>query len=416
MFHTEQKEIERLAALDRYDLVDTPREQLFDRIASLTRRLLNVPMAAVSAIDGHRQWYKASEGLEATEVPRQDTICIHTIAGSGPLVVADVGQDGRFAAKAWATGGPRIRCYAGIPLTTSDGFNIGSLCAMGQEPRSFSPDDLASLADLAAIAMEALEYRLHANTDPLTKVSSRRAFKETAKQAFALAVRHGAPLSAIALDLDHFKAVNDSYGHPVGDLVIATAVGACVERLRSTDIAGRLGGEEFAFVLPHTDLAGALEVAEQLRLGVERISLPVRGDTLRITASFGVATLDGGVRDLDDLLGRADEALYAAKAAGRNQCRGFPTAEPHRNDPSWRRVFEGGEITFANPPSGMDCTVRGRSARGAELDVSSSAGLPNTFLLSIPSAGVDAACHVVSRRERNVEVEFDDPLRLSPPR
>ncbi|MGO4835706.1 GAF domain-containing protein, partial [Rhizobiaceae sp. 2RAB30] len=178
MGSADQKEVQRLAAVDRYDLLDTPREKLFDGITRLTCRLLDVPMAALSAIDAHRQWYKASEGLANPEAPRSETICTHTLAAGGLLVLPDVAGDPRFAGKPWVMGEPQVRSYAGIPLRSPDGFNIGTLCAFDRKPRGFTNEQIANLTDLADVAMEALEYRLLANTDPLTNVLSRRAFKE----------------------------------------------------------------------------------------------------------------------------------------------------------------------------------------------------------------------------------------------
>jgi diguanylate cyclase (GGDEF)-like protein len=406
MFHSEQREIERLAAVDRYDVLDTPREQLFDALARLVCRLLDVPMSAVSAIDGHRQWFKASEGLDNSEAPRSETICVHTLSMDTPLVIPDAKLDPRFADKSFVTGEPHVRSYAGVPLKSSDGFNIGTLCAIGREPREFGEKDIAHLTDLAIIAMEAMEYRLLANTDPLTQVLSRRAFKDQAGRAVALALRHSQPLSAIVLDLDHFKSINDTHGHAIGDAVITGTIQACAASLRGTDIVGRLGGEEFAFVLPQTERSAALEVAEKLRVAIERLPLRANGRELKVTASFGVAALDHVTRDIEELLRRADLALYEAKAAGRNQCKAALAMEAERRDPTKRRVFKGGQIIFGNRMSTVDCTVRSLSQTGAGIDVSSSAGLPKTFVLSIRGDGLEVPCRVIEWAERHIEVEF----------
>lgn len=406
MFDPAGAESERLAAVERCDLLDTPREPLFDNITRLARRVLGMPVAALSVIDGHRQWFKALDGLQATEVPRNHTICSHVLATGRPLIISDVSGDPRFAERPWVTSEPHVRSYAGVPLTTKDGFVIGTLCTIGREPRSFSESDTANLHDLAAIAMEAIEYRQLANTDFLTGVQSRRAFKEAAGKAVALAVRHGTPLSVIVLDIDRFKSVNDTYGHAVGDVAIGSVVRACAERLRATDFAGRLGGEEFSFVLPHTDRKRALGVAEQLRQAVERLTIPAGGGELRVTASFGVSALDRETRDVEELLRKADEALYGAKASGRNRCQAAPASDVEPEDTSRRRVFKGGQIIFGDSISTVDCTVRSLSDRGAGLDVFSSAGLPEEFLLSIRGDRQEVPCRVLSRGERHIDVEF----------
>jgi len=405
MFHSEQREIERLAAVERYDLLDIPHEEFFDRITALVCRLLKVPMAALSAIDGHRQWYLASHGLAAQEAPRDETFCVHTLAQGGPLVVPDALEDSRFVLNPFVTGAPHVRCYAGVPLTTRDGHHIGTLCAIGVEPRSFSEADVANLDDLARIAMDALEYRLLANTDPLTGALSRHAFKKEAERAVGLAQRHRHPLSLIVLDLDHFKRINDTYGPAVGDAVISRSLRACIGRLRKTDIAGRLGGEEFAFLLAHTDGRGAAALAEQLRHCVESLAVEASDGPLQVTASLGIAALDRSSRDVEDILRKADAALNEAKRAGRNRCK-MAEAEPEPRDTTRRRVLKGGQIIFNNRMSTVDCTVRSLSETGAGIDVSSSSGLPKEFLLAIRADGLELPCRVASWSDRHIEVEF----------
>ena len=405
MFHSQQREIERLAALERYDLLDTPREEVFDRIVRMACRMLNVPMAAVSAIDGHRQWYKASQGLGDTEVPRSQTFCVHALAAGGPMVVADATADERFMENPFVTGDAHVRAYAGIPLATREGHGLGTICAIDTSPRNFTQDELDTLADLAFITMDALEHRLLANVDPMTGALARRAFKEEATRAVSLALRHHHPLSAIVLDLDHFKAINDGRGHAVGDRVISEALRVCAARLRQGDVCGRLGGEEFAFILPHTDRNAAADVAEQLRLAIAGLSVDAGGEPVRFTGSFGVASLDSETRDLDELLRRADLALYEAKADGRNRCKVAAVAAG-AVAAARRRVLKGGQIIFNNRASTVDCTVRSLSDTGAGIDLSSSAGLPKEFLLSIRADSVELPCRVTSWAERHVEVEF----------
>jgi hypothetical protein len=130
-------DVERLEALDCYDLLDTPPEPQFDRVVRLIKDIFNVPMAIVSAIDGHRQWYKASEGLAAREVPVRDTFCRHTILDTRALVVPDATKDSRFAGNPSVTAEPHIRFFAGMPLTTPEGHNIGTICAIDTQPRQF---------------------------------------------------------------------------------------------------------------------------------------------------------------------------------------------------------------------------------------------------------------------------------------
>lgn len=167
-----------------------------------------------------------------------------------------------------------------------------------------------------------LEWRLvqEAHTDALTGCANRRHFLEVARQELARIRRYGGELSVFMLDLDHFKAVNDRYGHHVGDLVLQRFVQVCRATLREEDVVGRLGGEEFAVLLPQTGQEEALEVAERLRRAVATTEVPLEGQApVRFTTSVGVATVAPDDAGMDQVLGRADQAVYAAKKAGRNQ-------------------------------------------------------------------------------------------------
>ncbi|KAB7623412.1 diguanylate cyclase [Alkalilimnicola sp. S0819] len=157
-----------------------------------------------------------------------------------------------------------------------------------------------------------------ANTDPLTGLSNRRALVELAAAQLANAHRHQHPLSLMMIDYDHFKRVNDSHGHAAGDAVLRELAQLMRATCRSGDLPGRLGGEEFVAVLPHASAEGALVLAERLREAVERKTVVHNGAEIRATVSIGVATLQPGM-DFEDLLALADEALYRAKAGGRNR-------------------------------------------------------------------------------------------------
>ncbi|EIK96992.1 Diguanylate cyclase [Pseudomonas sp. M47T1] len=155
-----------------------------------------------------------------------------------------------------------------------------------------------------------------AQTDELTGLKNRRAFFEHGHQLFTYCQHQRVPLCAVMLDMDHFKHINDTYGHQAGDEVLRQIGRVISGSLRATDIHGRLGGEEFAVLLPDTSLAQAQGIAEQLlRTIADLRPLPV----YRITASLGVAEVEGSGQDLHKLINNADKALYRAKAQGRNQ-------------------------------------------------------------------------------------------------
>lgn len=167
-----------------------------------------------------------------------------------------------------------------------------------------------------------------ARTDELTGVNNLRAFKEQANTIFAYTRRYGVPLCALLLDIDHFKQINDTYGHAAGDKVLQTVVQRLKTTLREADLCGRLGGEEFGVLLAGTDMHEAVQIAEKLRLAVQAIEVPIHGTTLRVTISIGVAEADSICTDISTLLAQADAAMYHAKSNGRNQVHSNSAREP----------------------------------------------------------------------------------------
>ena len=156
-------------------------------------------------------------------------------------------------------------------------------------------------------------------TDQLTGVSNRARFYELAEAEFARWKRFRQPLSALMIDIDHFKRINDTYGHAAGDEVLRQVAVSLQTGLRSIDVIGRVGGEEFAILLPSIDLEGAEMVAERLRRTVAGLSPVSDGTAIPVTISLGVAQIDGDARAFDALLKAADAALYSAKQGGRNK-------------------------------------------------------------------------------------------------
>lgn len=157
--------------------------------------------------------------------------------------------------------------------------------------------------------------------DELTGLNNRRVFFERGRHIFELAKRSGHPVSVIMMDIDHFKMINDKYGHSVGDKVLQAVAEPLQRIVREIDIVARIGGEEFAFVLPETRLEDATIMAERLRAEIENLVVTNNGH--KITASFGLVTCEDGNKDVDTLLANADEALYIAKRNGRNQIKRY---------------------------------------------------------------------------------------------
>jgi diguanylate cyclase (GGDEF)-like protein len=240
---------------------------------------------------------------------------IEATGATGGMVVAD----GRVAAEVGApNGGARIE----LPLRAGDA-SFGRLVLTGTEFDEDAEKTAKSLAGHAAIALE--NARLHrivskqATVDELTGLANRRYAGEMLAREIARAERFGDPLAFVLCDLDNFKQVNDRHGHLCGDDVLRELASVLIDVVRSTDIAARWGGEEFALILPGTDVDGATHVADRAREALEsRTLLTPEGDQVRVTASFGVAAFrDQGQGD--ELVATADLALYTAKRLGKNR-------------------------------------------------------------------------------------------------
>jgi diguanylate cyclase (GGDEF)-like protein len=584
-----KNEAARLDRLRGYDVLDTPPGEAFDRVTRLASRLLKMPIALVSLVDEDRQWFKSRVGLDAEETSRELAFCAHAICDSSVMVVPNAQDDPRFSANPLVTGAPDIRFYAGAPLRTDDGHNMGTLCVIDRTPREFTEEERILLDDLAHIVIDELELhalanreqeartRLHdaieaapdgfvyydsedrlalcneryrqlysgsadlmqigrtfeeiirdsvprgqfpaaqgreeewiaerleahrnpdkpieqllpngrwvrieerrtrdggtvgfrtnitelkereleleqlaqreqearnrlidaietapdgfvyydrddklalcneryrilyadsadllvpgtpfetiiregvargqypeadgneeawirkrleghrnpkgsveqelldgrwlrieerrtrdggtvgfriditelkqrefelerlAATDSLTGAMNRRRFLEAGGKELRRGMRYDVPVSIILFDVDHFKKVNDTYGHLAGDEVLRQLVKVAKETLREHDLLCRYGGEEFAVLLPETDSAAAEVAAMRLRQAVEGSTIRTENGDIRITVSVGGTQLDAHSDSLESALSRADSGLYEAKEGGRNR-------------------------------------------------------------------------------------------------
>ncbi|WP_395321453.1 diguanylate cyclase [Variovorax sp. UC74_104] len=321
-------EDQRLAALHRYQVLDTIAEQAYDDVTTLASAVCKAPIALISLIDQDRQWFKSRVGLDASETPRELAFCAHAILQPDIVFeVQDAHLDPRFASNPLVTGDPGIRFYAGAPLVTADGLPIGTVCVIDREPRALSAAERKALQSLARQVVAQLELRqvmagleLESMTDPLTSLWNRRSLDRRLQAAWDLQARERSPLSLLMIDLDHFKRINDALGHPAGDRVLVQAAAIIRDQIGHDGVAARFGGEEFCVVLPGMDAETARERAEQVRRAIEGASWPAPN----VTASVGVAT---AVVDRESspnvMLTRADRALYVAKREGRNCVRQF---------------------------------------------------------------------------------------------
>lgn len=335
----------RLAAVRDTGLLDTPTEESFDRLTRLAAKLTGAPVTFVSLLDADRDFYKSTYGLgEPLGTTREltgRTFCHYPLVSGEALILEDVTQVAVFR-DVPTVKSLGIRAYVGIPLRTDDGHVLGSFCAVDFKPKQWTEQDVEALVELAHSVLREIRLRKAlqdadalnqqllvqlqkvdelnralrelATTDALTGLRNRRAFDHSLQLELAIVDRRETPLSLLMLDVDHFKRINDSLGHEAGDKVLLTIAQLLSGCARVIDIVARVGGEEFAAILPNTDAQGALEVAERMRIAVAQanwLGYPT-------TISIGSVTLQDK-EDAGGLYARADAALYAAKAAGRNR-------------------------------------------------------------------------------------------------
>ncbi|WP_048862169.1 putative bifunctional diguanylate cyclase/phosphodiesterase, partial [Acidisphaera rubrifaciens] len=313
----------RLAALEASGILDTPRDRRFDELAALAADIAGVSMAAISFIDGDRQWIKAAHGLTLRQCARGEGPCAHLVAADAPLlVVPDAAADPRFRHLPLVAGPPWVRFYAGVPVRDDAGWALGALAVMDDRPRTLGDATTGRLVRLGQQAGALLD--LHRKTDllqtasmqdALTGLANRPRFEALLADAVAGALA-GRPCGLILLDLDHFAEINGTLGPDSGDSVLREVARRLHDCVRGTDILGRLGGDEFAVLV-----SGPVE-GRQVRHIAARIDAAlsephtVDGRTVALTASLGVVGVPQHGVDAPAVLRAAWQALRAAKRAG----------------------------------------------------------------------------------------------------
>lgn len=308
----------RVAALLRLDAQSYASEATFDHITRLLQLVLGMEMVTISLISKDKQILKARHGLDLKESSRETAFCNFAIRKYEPLIIEDTHQDARVRDNPFVTGPPFLRCYIGAPLTTADEYNLGTICAFETTPRRFTSREAEITSKFAELVMNQMQLRSQANRDYLTGVYNRRSFMSGLEREMARLRRTRGTAVVAFLDIDHFKRVNDVFGHPTGDRVLTDFAEIVTEHCRQNDIVARLGGEEFAVLLTDTDLASAVSWADRMRKRVaeHRFDGPA---AIRVTVSIGLAELDEKMTTPGCITGIADRALYDAKRAGRNR-------------------------------------------------------------------------------------------------
>ncbi|MCF4994681.1 diguanylate cyclase [Pseudomonas syringae] len=305
----------RIQALHGLNVLDSAPEERFDRLTRLAKRLFNVPIALVTLVDSDRQWFKSCIGLDASETPRDVSFCGHAILKNELLLVPDARQDERFHDNPLVIGEPKIRFYAGYPLTVANGNKMGTLCLIDTKPRELDDEERGLLRDLAGMAEQELVAVQMASMDELTLLSNRRGFKMLAQHALDACVRLHRPATLLFFDLNDFKQINDLYGHAEGDGALKTFADVLRIAFRESDVVGRLGGDEFVALLTGSSHVETTAIMARLKeILEERNARLQRGYDIRF--SVGQIEYDAKRHDtVDRLLADADGAMYAHKQA-----------------------------------------------------------------------------------------------------
>ena len=322
----------RVASLHDLNILDTAAEERFDRLTRLARKMFSVPIAVVSLVDTDRQWFKSCTGLEATETGRDVSFCGHAILEDEILLVPDALEDERFHDNPLVTGVPNIRFYAGCPLKVANGAKIGTLCIIDREPREFGDEDKALLRDLARMAELELTAVGQATIDELTSISNRRGFHTLSKYAINVCRRQNQDACLLMIDLDRFKAINDTFGHAEGDFALVSFAGIMAGVFRDADVLGRLGGDEFAVLLTNTGIGNVNAILERLAQAVAQHNATMnRG--YDICYSVGVTPVQHGrLGSVTELLTEADAHMYSEKKRRQALQSAGPAAGPPVRD------------------------------------------------------------------------------------
>ena len=302
----------RLAVVAELGLLDRVGDPVLTTLTRLAQTVTGAASAAVHVFDADAQHRVAGVGAPLIDHPAPDSMCRLVIEGGDRIVTQDATADARFEYSSFVKDPVApVRFYASLPLRSGGDVVVGTLCAFDSEIRELDAEQLARLEDIAQLACShielmriATELGRAATLDPLTGAVNRVIFDDRLAQALARRRRRGTPVIVALIDLDDFKAINDTHGHACGDAALQWVAGRLRDAVRSEDTVGRIGGDEFAVVaeVGSRDFGRLLQKLHQAAEGFEP----------RLTFSVGAVSADDH-DDVESLLQRADQAMYAEK-------------------------------------------------------------------------------------------------------
>lgn len=312
--------------------VDCRGDPQLQRIRRIAERLFDVANCVIRL--GNTLPSPGMEGGLLSEITT--SFCYSMALSEKPVAVPDLRIDPVLSRHAFVANTPYFQFYAASPIYCKEGGVVGAIALLDYSPRTFSDRDRQALADLAGLVERELLFRSVNATqlelerknknlrrksliDPLIGTWNRGAIMRILAIEATRCDKAGAPLSLIVADLDHFKRINDTFGHPAGDAVLVKVASRLRSCIRPQEALGRYGGEEFLIVLPGSDAVAAMAIAERMRETIAAQPEAIGGVPLKLTISAGVAsTVTFPNATTEELISRADVALYAAKDRGRN--------------------------------------------------------------------------------------------------
>ncbi len=333
-------EEQRSEILQRYQILNDEQPEGTQCLADTIALSMRTPFVVAALNRRYRQWYGCEFGVEKYSHEDLQTYCARMHLSQKLFQVEDVSDEEFFSSHTKGLKIPNFKALAGVPLMDPNGKRFGTLVVADPDARDLTDQEMLMLTsfgrlvsndicvrsaaryavrDLVELEHEKCDLFELATIDPLTKALNRRAFMRFSERELARFKRDNGRLSALMLDIDHFKQVNDVHGHATGDKVLSKLVSVATTVLRQEDLIGRLGGEEFAIVLAESDAASAVRVADRIRHAIKQVKFPSDTGPFHITLSIGVSEPFYNEASINDALERADAALYRAKRNGRDR-------------------------------------------------------------------------------------------------
>lgn len=266
-------ELLRLETLRNLKILDTDPEERFDRVTRLAKRIFGAPIALVSLVDNDRQWFKSSQGLDATETSRDISFCGHAILDDQTMVVNDTQTDERFRDNPLVKRDPNIRFYAGYPLSAPDGRKVGTLCVIDRKPRSIDAEDIELLEALGQMVEQELAVSSVIHNDPVTGLCNNAGFSQIAAYLLAMCVRTESPAALLLCHLTNQNVVTGFMGQAEGDRAAIEMTQLLMACFRDSDIIGRLSNDVFAVLLAGSPLENVDAANKRLNKRVQERNL-----------------------------------------------------------------------------------------------------------------------------------------------